>query len=935
MLGKVAAHAFAIEFQKRGLPHVHMLVMLEENDKLNNPDEYDRIVRAEIPDCHEEPRLFDAVCTHMIHGPCGPLDSRQSCMKNGSCNKGYPKPFANFTVQGDDTYPVYRRRASLLPISLRRRGDIKVDNSWVVPYNPWLLLRYNCHINVEICGSIKSVKYLYKYIYKGPDRVSFQLQSNTEFDEISQFLDARWVCAPEALWRIFKFSLNKVYPSVERLQIHLPNMQQVTFNAERPIEDILADERPQMSMLTEFFTLNREDADARIYLYREIPGHYRWDNDAKQWIARIRNWKVIGRIYSVSPSEGEKFFLRVLLNHVRGPQSFVDLLTVNGVLQPTFKQAAENHGLLENDNSIRICLMEASAIRMPSALRRLFVTILVYNVPTGVRTLWYEFFPFMVEDYPSSGDTERQNRLLRDINGILQQFNKSTRDFDLPEITSEPENGVQIPRSIEDELSIIIPQEDVDAIDHLNNDQLSAFNSIMVAIERRENALFFVDGPGGTGKTYLYRALLAKLRSMNQIVLATASSGIAANILPGGRTAHSKLKIPLNIDASSMSFISKQTDLAQLIRACTAIIWDEAPMTNRDIFEAVDQTFQDVMDVKLPFGGKIMVFGGDFRQVLPVISRGTKAQLIQASIVKSSFWRQTKILRLRQNMRSRNDHQFAEFLLRVGNGTEQVINDEMIRLPESMVVPWQSEESINQLINEVFPNLSDHVNDAKYMVDRALVTPLNDDADMLNEKIISMFPGEEISFYSFDSVEDDFRNLYQPEFLNSITAGGLPPHKLTLKIGAPIMLLRNIDPKLGLCNGTRLICRASYRNLIDAEILTGQFAGTRAFIPRIRLNSSENSGLPFQLTRKQFPVKLSFSLTINKSQGQTIPHVGVYLPDNVFSHGQLYVALSRGVSEATTKVLVKRGSIMGRDGVFTKNIVFKEVLLHSNTNNDM
>ena len=183
--------------------------------------------------------------------------------------------------------------------------------------------------------------------------------------------------------------------------------------------------------------------------------------------------------------------------------------------------------------------------------------------------------------------------------------------------------------------------------------------------------------------------------------------------------------------------------------------------------------------------------------------------------------------------------------------------------------------------------------------------------------------------YSFDSVEDDERNLYQPEFLNSISLGGLHPHKLTLKRGAPIMLLRNIDPKLGLCNGTRLLCRGSYRNLIDAEILTGQFAGSRVFLPRIPLKSTDTAGLPFELTRKQFPVKLSFSITINKSQGQTIPHVGVYLPNHVFSHGQLYVALSRGVSKSTTTVLVKNGSIVGQQGVFTRNVVYKEVLLHS------
>ncbi|XP_024196161.1 uncharacterized protein LOC112199363 [Rosa chinensis] len=153
-------------------------------------------------------------------------------------------------------------------------------------------------------------------------------------------------------------------------------------------------------------------------------------------------------------------------------------------------------------------------------------------------------------------------------------------------------------------------------------------------------------------------------------------------------------------------------------------------------------------------------------------------------------------------------------------GVNESLMTKSLCIPECMVVPWESDQFINQIIDQVFPNLGVHVNDARYMVDRALITPINDDVDVLNDKIINMFPGEEIALYSFDYVEDDIRNLYQPEFLNSITAGGLQPHKLTLKVGAPIMLLRNIDPKLGLCNGTRLLCRGSYQNQIDAEILT-------------------------------------------------------------------------------------------------------------------
>ncbi|KAM1084310.1 hypothetical protein ACFX19_023019 [Malus domestica] len=113
-------------------------------------------------------------------------------------------------------------------------------------------------------------------------------------------------------------------------------------------------------------------------------------------------------------------------------------------------------------------------------------------------------------------------------------------------------------------------------------------------------------------------------------------------------------------------------------------------------------------------------------------------------------------------MRSINDHELSEFLLRVGDGNEDVIMDDMVKLPECMVIPWESEHSINQLIAKIFPDLEDHINDATYIVEKAMVTLINEDVDKLNEKIINMFPCLEVTMYSFDSVEDDTRNLYQP-----------------------------------------------------------------------------------------------------------------------------------------------------------------------------
>ncbi|CAN6679398.1 unnamed protein product [Malus baccata var. baccata] len=800
-------------------------------------------------DPNEEPKLYGAVLRHMIHGPCGIPNSQSPCMK-----------------RGNDSYPVYRRRDNHDPVPLDQNARIMVDNRWVIPYNSWLLLIYDCHINVEICCSIKSVK------------VSIQ------------------ICLQRSRLR-----------------------QTVHFYPHQSVSDILADDTNLMTILIEFFAKNTTCPKARQYLYREFPERFRWSQRDKLWSERMNNHKVIGRIYAVSSNEDEKFYLRILLNHVRGLTSFDDLRTVNDIVQPTFKKA---------------CLHEASNIRMPLALPRLFVTILVYCEPHAVRRLWDEFHSFMVEDYSVSStinNTFVLNKLLQDLNGLLVQHSKSVSDYDLPQITQDCVRDNTIPRIIQDEVSLDISKADLNSVHNLNEDQMAAYNSIVSAIEHQDNAIFFVDGPEGTGKTYLYRALLATLRSKGHIILATTTSGIAATILPGGRTAHSRFKIPLSPDASSTCSISIKLDLVELIRKTSTVVWDEAPMAHRFAFETLDRTFKDIIGIDLPFGGKVMIFGGDFRQVLPIVPKGTRFELMQASMINASFLGHVKIIRLRHNMRSINDQDFSEILLHVGNGEQETMIEDMMQLPSSMVIPWNGEESIVQLVNQVFPDLECDVCDVRYLVERAIITPKNEDADKLNKMIVDKFPGTEHILYSFDSVEDDVRNLYQQEFLNSISPGGMPPHQLTLKKGAPIMLLRNIDPKIGLCNGTRLACHGAYNNLIDAEILSGQFAGTRVFLPRISLKTTKSAGLPFEMMRKQFPVKLSFALTINKSQGQTIPNVGIYLPDHVFSHGQLYVALSRGVLMSTTKVLVKKGELHSHEGVFTRNVVYKDILLPSNS----
>ncbi|XP_059291197.1 uncharacterized protein LOC132044706 [Lycium ferocissimum] len=279
------------------------------------------------------------------------------------------------------------------------------------------------------------------------------------------------------------------------------------------------------------------------------------------------------------------------------------------------------------------------------------------------------------------------------------------------------------------------------------------------------------------------------------------------------------------------------------------IIWDEAPMTKRQMIETVDRSFRDIMDVKKPFGGKVIVFGGNFRQVLSIVPKATRAETINASLVKSYLWPQMEKIQLRRNMRVRTDPAVSNFLLRIGNGEERSIKDDLILLLDQMVVNSNNDSSGEDRL-EIFPSLNENGSCAKYMTERAILASKNEYVDRLNDMLIDKFPGESKTFLSFDSVEDDTNNYHQEDYLNTLTPNGLPPHRLVLKKNAPIMLLRNLDPSNGLCNGTRMVCRGFDNNVILVEIMMGQCAFKHVFIPGIQLSRPENEGDAFKFIRK-------------------------------------------------------------------------------------
>nr|XP_010911417.1 uncharacterized protein LOC105037453 [Elaeis guineensis] len=328
-------------------------------------------------------------------------------------------------------------------------------------------------------------------------------------------------------------------------------------------------------------------------------------------------------------------------------------------------------------------------------------------------------------------DEELKNYALIEIENLLQHNGRNLIDFEsmpYPDMNRVQKDNNKF---MHDELSYnrsILVEELQHLLNSLTDEQRYIYDKVISTVNSNDGGVFFVYGYGGTGKTFVWKTLSASLRSQENIVLNIASSRIASLLLPGGRTAHSRFGIPLQINKDSVCNIRQGSDLAELLVHTQLIIWDEAPMTNKFCFEALDRSLRDIM--------------------------------------------------------------------RFSN-------------PECANQPF-GDNPIKSIVESMYPNILKNINDLNYFQERAILAPTLLNVDVVNEYMLSMIPGEERIYLSSDSVcradanVDSMNDLYTTEYLNSIRMSGLPNHMLKLKVGAPMMLLRNIDKSLGLCNDIKI-----------------------------------------------------------------------------------------------------------------------------------
>ena len=429
-----------------------------------------------------------------------------------------------------------------------------------------------------------------------------------------------------------------------------------------------------------------------------------------------------------------------------------------------------------------------------------------------------------------------------------------------------------------------------------------------------------------------------QVRSMEAggcVALATATTGKAAMHLSKGRTFHSRFKAPLNLGEDCSLRIPLGTELAKLVWMAKFIVVDEATMLNNVLLQAMDVCFRDIMGTDVPFGGKVLVLCGDFHQTLPVIPGASRAGIVAKCLNQHPLWRHFEVMYLTKNMRvnANGDPKlvaWSEWLQSVGDGVE----GEEVEVPEEICTtieegtkkkPMAEKDSLKGLIAKVFPNLQGNLADLEWLTGRSILTPTNNQRHHINDTMVQMAPGKEVRLPSADMVDNVQDAVsFSVEYCNSLEPTGLPKHEITLKPGVPVMLIRNLNPSAGLCNGTRLIFshvapnkRVIYCKLKDE--VSGQYS--LVAIPRICLRPKEKE-YPFEWSRLQFPITVAFSTTINKAQGDSLKMIGIWLPAPVFGHGQLYVALSRVGAPERCVVALKPGEV----GNSTRNVVFQEVL---------
>jgi hypothetical protein len=683
-----------------------------------------------------------------------------------------------------------------------------------------------------------------------------------------------------------------------------------------------------------------------------MPETYSFNKTTKKWKKRViskdpkraeKRKKTFGRILPVSPRDPERFALYLLMKHFPGDDKH--LITVDGHICESFGDAARRRGLLEDNQVWEKILKEAANSLNPSQMRQLFANILVFgsteNCIIDGPLLWNKFLIHMYDRRCTDDQRAvRIDRALALLERLLIAQGRLLTEFGLPlpnvSLANDPDRAIDeffFPQHVcDDEMDETV---DTTAFEHnkLNDEQKLFFNLIRDAVlTSPENTsvdrLFFLSGDGGTGKTFLLNFILYHLRSLGKKVLATASTGIASTkFYYGGMTAHSAFRFGIDIEPGKIPSIPLDSFFARRIIECDLIIIDEITILNRTLLENIDLLLRTLIPERkhIPFAGKAYIISGDWQQSLPVGDDSYSMEEQIAICAQSSpLYPLFRKFRLYQNMRiSSADREHLDWLKQIGTGQM-----DMVAIPPDMIV-----NSREELISHTFNNRFDLPSDQ--LLSRLMLATTNAVVDLNNSIILDRFDTPFMDYFSIDKPlsENPFAiNAadYEVANLNRLTPKNLPAHHIRLYVGCVIMLLVSLNTSKSLCNGTRLIVRKLEPGLIIAETITGTSSnkGVLVGIPRIpnTYKDKRPDGVSFE--RFQLPVRVAFTMTITKAQGQTCQHLGIDFTEEPFAHGQLYTALSRCTNRNNIKIYAPNKPRDENGNVLIRNVVCKDIQFH-------
>ncbi|TKR73497.1 hypothetical protein L596_020801 [Steinernema carpocapsae] len=590
--------------------------------------------------------------------------------------------------------------------------------------------------------------------------------------------DLRAVTSCEAAWETSAYPMNGSSHTVATCYIHEPDGETLVIpkhQEEEVLHRLREDHNEIPSMLKAWFHINCHPPSEHIrtllqeLTFRDMPKYFTYkrpsgySNNAQTRIVLFVELKVC----CVHPRYLEKFAIRLLAMNKKFVRNFDELKTVDGELCPTFVDAARKMGLMTNEREWHLTMEDAIQTEMPINIRRLFASLWCfalllilnsYGIYTGKKSLFH-------------------------IRSILRHHNRELTDFYLPDVD---ESLLGYRKELVDDGSEMyisfaeIQSKATSLLTDLNTEQKFVYDEIM---QERDDIngrrLFFIEGSGGCGKTFLYESLYYGLRAQGHKVLCVAHTGVAATLLPNGSTVHRAFGIPLITEEDMESQIDLASRRAEELKQVDVILWDEATMSDRRVYNCVNRLLRALHDEadEEDFGGVMLVAGGDWKQTLPIVHEVQGEGVIDYTLKHSVMWSRFKQFSLKTNMRAITDPAYANFI---------VVPITVLRSNE------------NEVLDFVFPK------DDLSWIGRSILTPTNEVSLELANKILDRLEGDSVTYRGVDRpyLEKSFIAI-DPETYNNITPSGLPPHQLRLKVGAEVMLLRNLNVRLSLCNGTR------------------------------------------------------------------------------------------------------------------------------------